>query len=44
MGSRPASEDPCQILFFESDEDWEISYKDEEGKYQAQQDIVLPRL
>jgi dCTP deaminase len=44
MGSTPASEDLCQVPFFESDEDCEISYKDKKGSYQAQQGIVLPRL
>jgi len=29
----------CQVLFFESDEECEISYKDKKGKYQAQQGI-----
>jgi len=39
-----ANEGLCQVLFFESDEPCEISYKDKKGKYQAQQGIVLPRL
>jgi dCTP deaminase len=39
-----ANEGLCQVLFFESDEVCEISYKDKKGKYQAQQGIVLPRL
>jgi len=34
----------CQVIFFESDEDCEVSYKDKKGKYQAQSGIVLPRL
>jgi dCTP deaminase len=34
----------CQIVFFESDELCEISYKDKKGKYQAQQGIVLPKI
>jgi dCTP deaminase len=34
----------CQVLFFESDEDCEVSYKDKKGKYQSQQGIVLPRI
>jgi dCTP deaminase len=34
----------CQIVFFESDEICETSYKDKKGKYQAQQGIVLPRI
>src|SRR3990172_3911662 len=39
-----ANEGLCQVLFFESDEPCEVSYKDKKGKYQAQQGIVLPRL
>lgn len=39
-----AQEGLCQILFFESDEPCEISYKDKQGKYQAQKGIVLPRI
>lgn len=39
-----ANEGLCQILFFESDEVCEISYKDKQGKYQAQKGIVLPRI
>src|SRR3979411_3043985 len=39
-----ANEGLCQVIFFESDEECEISYKDKKGKYQAQQGIVLPRL
>ena len=39
-----ANEGLCQVLFFESDEVCEVSYKDKKGKYQAQQGIVLPRL
>ena len=31
-----ANEGLCQVLFFESDEDCEVSYKDKKGKYQAQ--------
>jgi dCTP deaminase len=34
----------CQIVFFESDELCEVSYKDKKGKYQAQQGIVLPKI
>jgi len=34
----------CQVIFFESDEACEISYKDKKGKYQSQQGIVLPRI
>jgi dCTP deaminase len=39
-----ANEGLCQVLFFESDEQCEISYKDKKGKYQSQTGIVLPRL
>lgn len=34
----------AQVLFFEADEECEISYADKKGKYQKQQSIVLPRL
>ena len=33
-----------QIVFFESDELCEVSYKDKKGKYQAQQGIVPPKI
>jgi dCTP deaminase len=39
-----SNEGLCQIVFFESDDLCEISYKDKKGKYQAQQGIVLPRI
>ena len=39
-----SNEGLCQIVFFESDELCEVSYKDKKGKYQAQQGIVLPKL
>src|SRR5579875_2788582 len=39
-----SNEGLCQIVFFESDEVCEISYKDKKGKYQSQQGIVLPRI
>ncbi|HSA93217.1 MAG TPA: dCTP deaminase [Terriglobales bacterium] len=39
-----ANEGLCQILFFQSDEVCEVSYKDKKGKYQAQSGIMLPRL
>ena len=40
-----ANEGLCQVLFFESDEDCETSYKDKGGKYMNQPaQIVLPRL
>jgi len=34
----------CQVVFLESDDPCETSYKDKKGKYQAQQGIVLPRI
>ncbi len=34
-----ANEGLCQVLFFQSDEPCEISYKDRRGKYQAQKKI-----
>ena len=39
-----ANEGLCQVLFFVSDEECEVSYKDKKGKYQAQVGIVTPRL
>ena len=39
-----ANEGIAQVLFFEADEECEISYADRKGKYQAQKDIVLPRI
>src|SRR2546427_2163231 len=39
-----SNEGLCQIVFFESDEICEVSYKDKKGKYQAQKGIVLPRV
>ena len=39
-----ANEGLCQILFFQSDEVCETSYKDRKGKHQAQKGIVLPKL
>jgi dCTP deaminase len=39
-----ANEGLCQIIFLESDEICETSYKDKKGKYQAQQGIVLPKV
>jgi dCTP deaminase len=32
------------VIFFESDEQCEVSYKDKKGKYQSQQGIVLPKI
>jgi deoxycytidine triphosphate deaminase len=39
-----ANEGIAQVLFFESDEECEISYADKKGKYQAQKKLTLPRL
>jgi len=39
-----ANEGIAQVLFFEGDEECEISYADKKGKYQKQQSIVLPKL
>jgi dCTP deaminase len=39
-----ANEGIAQVLFFESDEECETSYRDKRGKYQAQQGLTLPRL
>ncbi len=38
-----ANEGVAQILFFESDEVCETSYKDRGGKYQGQRGVTLPR-
>ena len=37
-----SNEGLCQVLFFQSDEECLISYKDKEGKYQKQSGITLP--
>jgi dCTP deaminase len=39
-----ANEGIAQVLFFEADEECDVSYADRKGKYQAQQTIVLPRM
>jgi dCTP deaminase len=39
-----ANEGLAQMLFFEADEVCDISYADKKGKYQKQQDIVLPKI
>src|SRR5881628_751138 len=39
-----ANEGIAQVLFFESDEDCSISYKDKKGKYQNQRGVTLPRV
>ena len=37
-----SNEGLCQVLFFQSDEECLISYKDKAGKYQKQSGITLP--
>tara|TARA_B100002052_G_scaffold241646_1_gene226203 strand:+ start:20892 stop:21452 length:561 start_codon:yes stop_codon:yes gene_type:complete len=39
-----SNEGLCQVLFFESDEDCDISYKDKSGKYLKQTGITLPKI
>ncbi|MEE2962948.1 MAG: dCTP deaminase [Acidobacteriota bacterium] len=39
-----ANEGIAQVLFFQSDEACETSYRDKKGKYQAQRDVTLPRI
>lgn len=39
-----ANEGIAQVLFFQSDEACETSYRDKQGKYQAQRDVTLPRI
>ena len=39
-----SNEGLCQVLFFESDEECEFSYKDRLGKYQKQTGITLPKV
>tara|TARA_B100001029_G_C15055711_1_gene454192 strand:+ start:2067 stop:2636 length:570 start_codon:yes stop_codon:yes gene_type:complete len=38
-----AGEGVAQMLFFESDEDCDVSYKDRGGKYQGQTGVTLPK-
>ena len=38
-----ANEGVAQMLFFESDEECESSYKDRDGKYQGQTGVTLPK-
>ncbi len=38
-----ANEGVAQVLFFESDEECEVSYKDRGGKYQGQKGVTLPK-
>jgi len=39
-----ANEGIAQVLFFEADEPCQISYADKKGKYQKQQNIILPKV
>lgn len=39
-----SNEGIAQVLFFEADEECEVSYADKKGKYQYQQTIELPKL
>jgi dCTP deaminase len=39
-----ANEGIAQVLFFQSDEPCERSYKDKAGKYQAQRGVTLPKI
>jgi len=39
-----ANEGIAQVLFFEADEECQISYADKKGKYQNQQSIILPKI
>ena len=38
-----ANEGVAQMLFLESDEECEVSYKDRGGKYQGQRGVTLPK-
>ena len=39
-----ANEGIAQVLFFEADEECDVSYADKKGKYQKQQRIELPKM
>jgi dCTP deaminase len=39
-----AREGIAQVLFFEADEECQVSYADKKGKYQKQRNIMLPKL
>jgi dCTP deaminase len=39
-----ANEGVAQVIFFESDEPCEMSYKDRNGKYQGQKGVTLPKV
>jgi dCTP deaminase len=39
-----SNEGVAQVLFFEADEECEVSYADRKGKYQGQTGVTLPKL
>jgi dCTP deaminase len=39
-----ANEGIAQVLFFQGDEPCDVSYKDKQGKYQAQRGVTLPKI
>ena len=39
-----SNEGIAQVLFFQSDEPCEVSYRDKKGKYQAQRGVTLPKI
>ncbi len=39
-----ANEGVAQVIFIESDEVCEISYRDRDGKYQGQKGVTLPKI
>ena len=39
-----SNEGIAQVIFFEGDEECEVSYADKKGKYQKQQSIALPKI
>ncbi|GAB1420802.1 dCTP deaminase [Anaerolineales bacterium] len=39
-----ANEGIAQVLFFEADEECEVSYADKKGKYQGQTGVTLPKI
>ena len=39
-----ANEGIAQVVFFQSDEPCEVSYRDKKGKYQAQRGVTLPKI
>jgi dCTP deaminase len=39
-----ANEGIAQVVFFQSDEPCEVSYRDKQGKYQQQRGVTLPRI